>query len=93
MLEYVGLGYIDNLDQKLNPANYSSGELALFNIARMMIQNAQIIFLDEMNSKLDPITSKHIISLINSYTKDKTVISISHYGGMLDQSKIIHIGN
>ncbi len=93
VLEYVGLGYIDNLDQKLNPANYSSGELALFNIARMMIQNAQIIFLDEMNSKLDPITSKHIISLINSYTKDKTVISISHYGGMLDQSKIIHIGN
>lgn len=92
-LEYVGLGYIQNLDQKLNPANYSSGELALFNIARMILQNAQIIFLDEMNSKLDPITSKHIISLINAYAKNKTVISISHYGGMLDRSKIIHIGS
>lgn len=92
VLDSVGLNYITDLDQILNPSLYSSGELALFNIARMMIQDTPIIFLDEMNSKLDPASSKQIISLVNQYAKDKTVISISHYGSMLEGSKIIHIG-
>lgn len=91
VLDYVGLNYIQDIDQKLNPAYYSSGELALFNIARMMIRNPKIIFLDEMNAKLDPITSKTIIALINEYAKDKTVISINHYGAALDNAKIIQL--
>lgn len=91
ILGYVGLDYIKDIDQRLNPSSYSSGELALFNIARMMIRNPKIIFLDEMNAKLDPITSRSIIALINVYAKDKTVISINHYGTALDNAKIIQL--
>lgn len=91
ILDYVGLDYVTDLNQRLNEAIYSSGELALFNIARMMIRNPQIIFLDEMNSKIDPVTGKRLMSLINAYAKDKTVISINHYGDALENSKIIQL--
>ena len=44
-----------------------------------------------MNSKIDPITAKKIINLINDNTKDKIVISISHYGDNLENAKVINI--
>ncbi len=90
-LDKVGLSHIKDLDKRLNASEYSSGELALFNIARILVQDSKIIFLDEMNSKIDPITSKQMISLINDFAKDKTVISINHYGAALDGSKIIQL--
>ena len=90
-LDKVGLDYITNLDEKLISNNYSSGELALFNIARVIVRNTKIVFLDEMNSKIDPITAKKIINLINDNTKDKIVISISHYGDNLENAKVINI--
>ncbi len=90
-LDKVGLNYITNLDEKLISSNYSSGELALFNIARVIARDSKIIFLDEMNAKIDPITAKKIINLINENTKDKIVISINHYGSILDNAKVINL--
>lgn len=87
----VGLDYISNIDIKLNKSEYSSGELALFNIARILIFDSRVIFLDEMNAKIDPSSSKKIISLINKYSKDKIVISINHYGDTLNNAKIINL--
>ena len=80
-----------NSDIKLNKSEYSSGELALFNIARILIFDSRVIFLDEMNAKIDPSSSKKIISLINKYSKDKIVISINHYGDTLNNAKIINL--
>lgn len=90
-LDKVGLDYIANLDDQLISSNYSSGELALFNIARVLARDTKIVFLDEMNAKIDPITAKKIINIINENTKDKIVISINHYGSVLDNAKIINI--
>ncbi len=90
-LNDVGLYYINDLDCPLNPNNYSSGELALFNIARVVVRDTKIIFLDEMNAKIDPITAKQIIEVFNKLTKDKVVISINHYGKILDNAKIVNV--
>ena len=92
-LGLVGLDYIDNLDMVLNPKEYSLGELSLFNIARVIVRNPKVIFLDEMNAKIDPITSKQIIELINKISKDKIVISINHYALNLENAKILKIGD
>ena len=76
----------------LNPKEYSLGELSLFNIARVIVRNPKVIFLDEMNAKIDPITSKQIIVVINKISKDKIVISINHYALNLENAKILKIG-
>ena len=67
-------------------------QLALFNIARAVVKDTKIVFLDEMNAKIDPVTAKKIIGLINDLTKDKIVISINHYGDILDGAKVITLG-
>lgn len=90
-LKLVGLDYISDLDSTLNKATYSSGELALFNIARVVVKKASVIFLDEMNAKIDPYTGKKIIDLINQISKDKIVISINHYGDILNNAKVISL--
>lgn len=92
-LNIVGLDYIVNLDLILNKDEYSSGELALLNIARVLVHNPKVIFLDEMNAKIDPFTASKIIKIINSFAKDKIVISINHYGDILENSKIIKLDN
>lgn len=45
-----------------------------------------------MNSKIDPITSKNIINLINEISKNKIVISINHYGDILENARVIKLG-
>ncbi len=80
-----------DIHAKLNKDDYSSGEQALFNIARTIITDAEIIFLDEMSAKIDPITSMHIMKLINDICKDKLVFSINHYGSNLKDSKILSL--
>jgi len=88
----VGLGYVENLDERLNDKEYSSGELALFNIARVIVRDPKIIFLDEMNAKIDPVTGKQIIRLIENLSMGKTVISINHYGEALSGARVIKLG-
>lgn len=90
-LDTVGLDYLTDLDKKFDSTNYSSGELALLNIARVVVRDTKIVFLDEMNSKIDPITAKAIMEVINKITKDKIVISINHYGNVLDNAVIINV--
>lgn len=90
-LNIVGLDYISNLDEILKPSSYSSGELQLFNIARVIVKQPKVIFLDEMNAKIDPVTSEKILSIINDISRDKTVISINHYGNILNNAKVIKL--
>ena len=46
-----------------------------------------------MNAKIDPVTASNIIKLINKIAKDKTVISINHYGETLENARIIRLVN
>lgn len=90
-LSQVGLSYIKNLDDILNPNSYSSGELALFNIARILLLKPKILFLDEMNASIDPYTNKKIITLINKLFNKCTIFSINHYGIEELHAKVIEL--
>ena len=56
--------------------NISGGEIQRIGIARALINNPEIIFLDESTSALDTFTENKILNEINSL--NKTIISISH---------------
>lgn len=90
-LEQVGLSRITDLNEPLREQDFSSGELSMLNIARMLLSDCQIVFLDEMNAKIDPVTAEHIIELIDKVTKDKLVFSINHYGESLKDSRVVKL--
>ncbi len=90
-LALVGLDRIKDINEPLKVTDYSTGELSLFNIARAIILNSKILFLDEMNAKIDPISARHIIDVVNQVSKDKMVLSINHYGELLSSSKVINL--
>lgn len=91
VLHEVGLDRIKDINQKLVITDYSTGELSLFNIARAIILDSKILFLDEMNAKIDMVNAKKIIEVINDVSKNKLVLSINHYGDLLENSKIINL--
>ena len=93
VLGLCGLKRITNIDVPLKITDYSSGELSLFNIARAILLDGKILFLDEMNAKIDKVTAKEIIGVINSIGKDKMILSINHYGDLIEGSNVIHIGD
>jgi ATP-binding cassette subfamily B multidrug efflux pump len=86
VLRLVGLNRIQDINIPLKEIDYSSGELALFNIARVILRNPPVIFLDEMNAKIDPETASAIIDILNKYAKGHMILSISHYGTQLENS-------
>ena len=90
-LNLVGLTRIKDINKKLEINDYSTGELSLFNIARVIVLDCKILFLDEMNAKIDNTNAKNIINVIDKISKNKIVLSINHYGYLLDNSKIINL--
>lgn len=92
VLGKVGLQRISDIHIPFIPTDYSTGELSLFNIARAILMDARVLFLDEMNAKIDGLTAKRIIEIMNDISKDKTVCSINHYGELLDNSIIFNVG-
>lgn len=88
-LKLVGLDKrIENLHQ-LPAGKLSAGEEVLFNLARLIIIDAPIWFLDEMNAKIDPETAAYIIHLISELGREKMILSINHYGENLQDSGVI----
>ena len=67
------------LDSKLGEKglNISAGEIQRIGIARALISNPTIIFLDEATSSLDIYTETQILEELNQF-KDKTFISVAH---------------
>lgn len=91
VLKHVGLDRIDDLDRKFTVTDFSTGELSLLNIARVLLLDCRIIFLDEMNARIDPGTAEQIMQIMERETKDKMVFSINHYGGVLKGSRVVEI--
>jgi ATP-binding cassette subfamily B multidrug efflux pump len=87
VLNKLGMTRIKDINTPLREKDFSSGELSLFNIARILISKPKIIFLDEMNSKIDPITANQIIDILNKECRNSTILSITHYGKNLNNSR------
>ena len=45
-----------------------------------------------MNAKIDIVTAASIMNVINRIGKDKMILSINHYGDLIENSSVLHIG-
>ena len=59
-------------------ANLSGGERQRISIARAMMKDAPVIFLDEATANVDPENENELTKAIEALTKEKTVIMIAH---------------
>lgn len=59
-------------------ANLSGGERQRISIARAMMKDAPVIFLDEATANVDPENENELMQAIESLTRDKTVVMIAH---------------
>ncbi len=77
-----------------NGSNLSSGERQLLCIARIMVQDPEILILDEATSNIDLKTEKKIERALNIVTKNRTTITVAHrISTIKDSDKIILIKN
>lgn len=91
VLKSVGLSRITDIHKPLLERDFSSGELSMLNIARMLLTDCKIVFLDEMNARIDPVTAEAIMKIMDEVTQDKMVFSINHYGESLKNSRVIQL--
>ena len=77
LLDRVKLSELQELLDK-KPATLSGGQKQRIAIARVFVKNTPIIILDEPTSALDKETERSIIDIVHEYSKNKTVIWITH---------------
>ena len=85
-IERVGLkDLIESLPDKYNTivgengSRFSGGEQERIALARILLQDAPIVLLDEPTVGLDPITENDLLETIFSVLKDKTIIWVTHH--------------
>ena len=59
-------------------ASLSGGEKQRISIARAMLKNAPVIFLDEATANVDPENENELMHAVQALTAEKTVIMIAH---------------
>ena len=59
-------------------ASLSGGERQRISIARAMMKDAPVIFLDEATANVDPENENELVQAIEALTREKTVIMIAH---------------
>jgi len=75
-IESLESGYFYRVSE--GGANLSGGQKQRLTIARAILKNPEIIFLDEPTSNLDAQSEEKIINAIKSFLFDKTAIIITH---------------
>ena len=83
-------------------ASLSGGEKQRISIARAMMKDAPVIFLDEATANVDPENENDLMKAIQALTEEKTVIMIAHRLKtvekadqilVVDQGRIVQEGN
>ncbi|WP_010497956.1 ABC transporter ATP-binding protein [Paenibacillus elgii] len=78
----------------MNGTDLSGGEWQKIALARMYYKDADVIFLDEPTSAIDPISENEIFEKFFSFSKDKTSIVLTHRLGICRKvDKIIVMEN
>lgn len=84
ILSQVGLNHLLCSEQQLDlwlgdgGRPLSGGEQRRLGLARILLNNAPIILLDEPTEGLDRETERHIIELLLHHCQDKTLIMVTH---------------
>lgn len=75
---------------------FSGGERQRLSLARILLQDAPVIILDEPTVSLDPITEKKLLDQVFKLLKDKTIIWVTHHLagiGHVDQVRFLESGH
>lgn len=85
-LERVGLkDLLESLPEKYNTSvgengsRFSGGEQERIALARILLQDAPVVLLDEPTVGLDPITENDLLETFFDVLKDKTIIWVTHH--------------
>lgn len=84
VLNKVGLSQLTHTDNALDTwigeggRQLSGGEQRRIGVARLLLQNAPILLLDEPTEGLDKQTEAEILKLLFDFARDKTLLMISH---------------
>jgi len=85
-IERVGLKpLVESLPDKYNTivgengSRFSGGEQERIALARILLQDAPIVLLDEPTVGLDPITENDLLETFFDVLKDKTIIWVTHH--------------
>lgn len=60
-------------------ARFSGGERQRLSLARILLQDAPVIILDEPTVSLDPITERQLLDTLFEVLHDKTIIWVTHH--------------
>ena len=100
-LHKVGLGsLLERLPQGLNTIvdeaglRFSGGERHRIALARVLLQDAPIVILDEPMVGLDPLTEQQVLESIFSTLQHKTIVMITHHlQGVSSMDRILFLEN
>ncbi len=89
--------FIDSLEDGLETRigrdgiKLSGGQRQRLSIARMVIQNPNIVILDESTSALDVHTESRLFGALEEYLKDKTTVIIAHRLSTIRKADFIYV--
>lgn len=100
-LHKVGLGsLLERLPQGLNTIvdeaglRFSGGERHRIALARVLLQDAPIVILDEPMVGLDPLTEQQVLESIFSTLQHKTIVMITHHlQGVSSMDRVLFLEN
>lgn len=86
-------GLPDGLDSSIgrDGVKFSGGQRQRLMIARMLLNPAPVIVLDEALSAVDALTEARILANLQPFMRDKTVLIISHRLSVLRQVDMIYV--
>ncbi len=85
----LNYGYSTPIGEK--GAGLSGGQRQRISLARMLLENPNLIVLDEATSALDVDTEKQVVSNLRNYLKGKTLLMITHRLSSLVQADRIYV--
>lgn len=83
MLDQVGLA--DRVNHV--PAKLSVGQQQRVCIARALVNDPEILLADEPTGSLDPASATAVMDLIQEFSKNRTLLLVSHDSAVLDRFK------
>jgi ATP-binding cassette, subfamily C, bacterial LapB len=69
----------------------SGGQRQLLSIARMMLRDPQMVFMDEPTANMDQGTEAHVIRVLNDWLKGRTLVMSTHRPQLLEWADLIAV--
>ena len=69
----------------------SGGQRQLLSIARMMLRDPQLVFMDEPTSNMDQNTEAHVIAVLKEWLQGRTLLMSTHRPQLLEWADVIGV--